>query len=130
MRKHRIRLAAPFVLCAAVLCAAALAGCAGPKNAGDANTATQPVTAPSGYTESAFTDNFDLDSIPETASEEDIQKYCLNCHLTSDEQTWKASQVTPALVDSMLFPTADPANDPQVEQAVDQSVANYFANRG
>ena len=129
MNFTRFRTIVPIVTCAALLSAAALGGCASPKSAKSENTATQPVAAPTGDGATAYTDNFDLADIPETATYEDIQKYCLNCHLTSDEETWTAEEVTPALVDSMLFPTLNPNNDPAVEQAVDQSISNYYANK-
>ena len=110
-----------------VVFAFALSSCAEPKSPQDRQGESTFTGEPDMDTTMDYTANIDLASIPEVATEEDIQKYCANCHLQDEVAGWDKTSVNEAIVDSMLFPTISSGNDPEKMEALDKSIANYFA---
>ena len=104
-----------------------LSACGQPTSTSGAQSESTYTGAPDMDTDMDYTASIDLASIPEVASEEDIQTYCANCHLQDEVAGWDKTSVNEAIVDSMLFPTISSGNDPEKMEALDKSIANYFA---
>lgn len=123
---YRAILASAFAVALGVC---TLTGCA-PKSANTSSTGTGTQSASTGSSSGTdYTASIDASTIPAVASDADIEKYCENCHFKSDIVSWTASNVDDAVVKSMLFPTINEANNQDTMNAIDSSIAAYFANK-